>query len=126
MERFNKQITRRRFIDKSVKATVLSSLSFGGFPAIVPSGIFGKNAPGNRINIGQIGFGRIAMTHDLAETLGYDSARIVAVADPDSKRAVAGKQFIESYYAQKTGKAGYIDVKIYEDYRLLLQNPETQ
>ena len=64
------------------------------------------------------------MTHDLAETLRYDTARIVAVADPDSKRAVSGKQFIESWYAQKTGKAGYIDVKIYEDYRLLLQNPD--
>lgn len=124
MEKSKPSISRRHFIDTSVKATILSSLAFGGFPAIVPSGIFGKNAPGNRINIGQIGFGRIAMTHDLAETLGYDSARIVAVADPDSKRAAAGKQFIESYYAQKTGNAGYIDVKIYEDYRLLLQNPE--
>ena len=108
----------------SLKATLTSSFAISGFPTIIPSGILGKNAPGNKINIGQIGFGRIAMTHDLAETLRYDTARIVAVADPDSKRAVSGKQFIESWYAQKTGKAGYIDVKIYEDYRLLLQNPD--
>ena len=89
-----------------------------GFPTIIPSGILGKNSPGNKINIGQIGFGRIAMTHDLAETLKYDAARVVAVADPDSNRAAKGKQFIEDYYARTTGKAGYMDVKVYEDYRL--------
>jgi predicted dehydrogenase len=124
MEKSKPAISRRNFIDTSVKATFLSSLALGGFPVIVPSGIFGKNAPGNKINIGQIGFGRIAMTHDLAETLRYDAARIVAVADPDSNRAVKGKEFIESYYAQKFGNTGYIDVKVYEDYRLLLQNPD--
>ena len=51
-----------------MKATLVSSFAISGFPTIVPSGIFGKNAPSNKINIGQIGFGRIAMTHDLAET----------------------------------------------------------
>ena len=35
-----------------------------------------------------------------------------------------GKQFIENFYTQKTGKTGYIDVKVYEDYRMLLQNPK--
>ena len=124
MEKSKPSISRRKFIDSSVKATLASSFAIGGFPTIVPAGIFGKNAPGNRINIGQIGFGRIAMTHDLAETLKYDAARIVAVADLDSNRAAKGKQFIENYYAKKTGTAGYIDVKAYGDYRLLLQNPE--
>jgi myo-inositol 2-dehydrogenase/D-chiro-inositol 1-dehydrogenase len=124
MEKSRNSISRRKFVQRSVKATLISSFAISGFPTIIPSGILGKNAPGNKINIGQIGFGRIAMTHDLAETLRYDTARIVAVADPDSKRAVSGKQFIESWYAQKTGKAGYIDVKIFEDYRILLQNPD--
>ena len=66
MESSKKRISRRKFIDTSVKATVLSSIAGGGFPTIVPSGVLGKNAPSNKINIGQIGFGRIAMTHDLA------------------------------------------------------------
>ena len=118
-----KEITRRKFIDTSVKTAMASSLAIGGFPIIVPSGIFGKNAPSNKINIGQIGFGRIAMTHDLAETLKYDSARVVAVSDLDSDRAFKGKKFIESHYDQKHKKTGYIDVKINEDYRSLLQNP---
>jgi myo-inositol 2-dehydrogenase / D-chiro-inositol 1-dehydrogenase len=122
MERSRKTISRRKFIDSSMKATLASSFAINGFPTIVPSAVFGKNAPSNKINIGQIGFGRIAMTHDLAETLKYDIARVVAVADPDSARALKGKQFIDGFYAQKTGKTGYVDVKVYDDYRLLLQN----
>ena len=119
MEKIKNSISRRKFIDTSVKATLITSFAMSGFPTIIPSGIFGKNAPGNKINIGQIGFGRIAMTHDLAETLKYDIARVVAVADLDSNRAAKGKQFIENYYTRKTGKAGYMDVKVYEDYRLI-------
>jgi myo-inositol 2-dehydrogenase/D-chiro-inositol 1-dehydrogenase len=124
MDNSKKTISRRKFIDASVKATMISSVAFSGFPTLIPSGILGKNSPGNKINIGQIGFGRIAMTHDLAETLKYDIARVVAVADTDSARAVKGKQFIENQYAVKTGKTGYTDVKVYDDYRMLLQNPE--
>jgi myo-inositol 2-dehydrogenase/D-chiro-inositol 1-dehydrogenase len=111
---------RRKFIRNSITATAGAII----LPTIVPSTIFGKNAPGNKINIGQIGFGRIAMTHDLAETLKYDAARIVAVADPDSDRAAKGKQFIETSYTKKTGSARYIDVKVYDDYRRMLQDTD--
>ena len=38
-------------------------------PTIVPSSVFGKNAPNNKIQIGQIGCGRIARDHDIAETI---------------------------------------------------------
>ncbi|MCE5345357.1 MAG: Gfo/Idh/MocA family oxidoreductase [Bacteroidales bacterium] len=117
------KITRRKFIDKSVKATILSSFALNGFPTIVPSSVFGKNAPSEKINIGQIGFGRIAMTHDLPETLKYDIARIVAVSDLDSRRAAEGKKFIENYYKNKTGKTDYIDVKIFEDYHKIINDP---
>ena len=78
MKKDTKTISRRKFIDTSVKATLISSIAFNGFPTIVPSSVFGKNAPSEKINIGQIGFGRIAMTHDLPETLKYDIARVVA------------------------------------------------
>jgi myo-inositol 2-dehydrogenase / D-chiro-inositol 1-dehydrogenase len=115
-------MSRRKFIDTSVKASVISSVAISGFPTIIPSGMFGKDAPSNKINIGQIGFGRIAMTHDLQETLKYDVARVIAVADLDSNRAVKGKQFIENYYSEKSGKSGYVDVRVYDDYRTLLQN----
>jgi predicted dehydrogenase len=48
--------------------------------------------------------------------------RIVAVADVDSKRAADGKKWIEDYYAKKTKKENYIDVKTYGDYRQMLQD----
>jgi myo-inositol 2-dehydrogenase / D-chiro-inositol 1-dehydrogenase len=109
---------RRKFLLDTMTFTAGTYI----LPTIVPSTVFGKTAPSNKINIGQIGFGRIAMTHDLAETLKYDAARIVAVADPDSNRALKGKQFIENYYTKKTGINGYIDVKVYEDYHKILQD----
>jgi len=120
----NTTISRRKFIENSAKSTVAVSAVFSGFPLIVPSTVFGESAPSEKINIGQIGFGRIASTHDLPETLKYDSARVIAVADTDSKRAGLGKAFIEDYYKRKTGKAGYVNVSIYDDYRKMLQNPD--
>ncbi len=93
-------------------------------PTIVPSTVFRKNAPSNKINVAQIGFGRIAMTHDLAETLRYDEARIIAVADLDSKRVQLGKKFIEDYYTKKTGSKDAVNVKTYGDYREMLLNKD--
>ena len=89
-------------------------------PSIVPSTVFGKSAPSNKINVAQIGFGRIAMTHDLAETLQFDQARIIAVADLDLNRVGKGKQFIEDYYNKKTGSKNSVEVKSYGDYREIL------
>ena len=115
--------SRRQFISRTVKATVASSVMTGAFPVILPSGLLGKNSPGNKINIGQIGTGRIARGHDLPDTMKYDVARVVAVADVDSKRATAAKEFIENWYAGKTGKEKYINVKTYDDYHDLLRDP---
>ena len=89
-------------------------------PTIVPSTVFGKSAPSNKINIGQIGFGRIAMSHDLPDTMRYDEARVIAVADLDANRMKEGKAFIEKYYADKTGSNNYMDVATFGDYRELL------
>lgn len=105
------------FIDTSIKALILSPVLTESFPEIVPSHVLGKNPPSDKINIGQIGFGRIAMTHDLPETLKYDGARVVAVADFDSNRLGRGKEFIENYYSSAKGKSGYIKVRTYDDYK---------
>jgi predicted dehydrogenase len=115
--------SRRAFLKNTVKATA-GTVALAGFPTIVPASVFGKNAPSNKINIGQIGIGRIARTHDLAETFKYDVARIMAVADVDRNRLQSGKQMIEGWYAKKTGQANYMDVKIYDDYHSLLANKE--
>jgi myo-inositol 2-dehydrogenase/D-chiro-inositol 1-dehydrogenase len=107
---------RRDFLKNSTTAAAGTIL----LPTIVPSSVFGKDAPSNKINVAQIGFGRIAMGHDLAETLRFDQARIIAVADLDSNRVAKGKQFIEDYYNKLTGSKEAVNVKTYGDYREML------
>ncbi len=119
----NNDNSRRRFIKNTVKAAA-GTAAFAGFPTIVPASVFGKNAPSNKINIGQIGIGRIARTHDCPETFKYDVARIMAIADVDRNRLESGKKLIEGWYAKKTGQSKYIDVKIYDDYHQLLANKD--
>jgi predicted dehydrogenase len=109
---------RRDFMMKTALATAAI-----GFPTIVPASVFGKNAPSNRITIGQIGCGRIARDHDLPGTWRHEVAQLVAVSDVDSKRMADGKKLIENYYTKKNGKP-YVDVKQYGDYREMLLNKE--
>ena len=123
MSKINTPNSRRDFLKNTVKAGV-GSIVLSGFPTIVPASVFGKNAPSNKINIGQIGIGRIARTHDLPETFKYDNARIMAVADVDRIRLESGKKMLEGWYAKKTGQANYIDIKIYEDYHQLINNKD--
>ncbi|SDL93193.1 Gfo/Idh/MocA family protein [Kriegella aquimaris] len=107
---------RRKFINR----TTMGTAAMVAFPSIVPSSVFGKNAPSNKINIGQIGCGRIALSHDMPDTIRFDEARYVAVCDLDSNRAADGKVMVDKFYKEKTGKDKYMDTKIYDDYREML------
>lgn len=111
---------RRKFISK----TALGTAAAVGFPSIVPASVLGKDAPSNKINIGQIGCGRIALSHDMPDTLRYDDARIMAVCDLDSKRVDKAKIYTDKFYAEKTGKKKYMNTKTYGDYRELLLNKD--
>ncbi len=117
-------LSRRGFMKSSTKGALAASLAITGFPTIVPASVLGKNAPSNKIQIGQIGFGRIAMGHDLPETMKNEVARVIAVADVDSKRGELGKQWIEKQYADKTGQANYVDVKVFDDYKEMLRRKD--
>ncbi len=111
-----KQINRRLLI-QGLGAAAL------GFPAIVPSTVFGKNAPSNRINVGVIGAGRIARIHDMPETWKYDHAQVLAVCDVDSKRVEAGKALINETYSKKLGRT-WDGAVGYGDYRQLLASKD--
>lgn len=115
---------RRDFIRTAAKSAVAGTVALSGFPSIVPSTVFGKNAPSNKINIGQIGCGRIATGHDLPEVFKNDTARIMAVSDVDSHRQAACKKLVEGWYAKKTGKPDYIDIKMYDDYHGMLADKD--
>lgn len=114
------KMSRREYLKTSALGT--AGLFFA--PSIVPASVLGPNPPSEKINIGQIGCGRIARGHDLRETLNYDMARVVAACDVDIDRAQEGKKLIENYYAKKKGKKNYVDVAVYQDYREMLQDPE--
>jgi predicted dehydrogenase len=97
--------------------------AIAAFPAIVPSSVFGRNAPSNRINIGAIGVGRISRVHDMPGIWQFDSARIMAVCDLDSNRVKLAKALVNETYAKKSGKP-YNGVTGYHNYHELLANKE--
>ncbi|HAR38700.1 MAG TPA: oxidoreductase, partial [Porphyromonadaceae bacterium] len=107
-----------------IKKAAATAVGTAVFPTIVPSSLFGKNAPSNKINIGQIGFGRIARDHDMAETIKYGQAQFIAVCDVDKKRLLDGKKYIDNYYAKKTGNSNYSNARMYDDYQEMLLNKD--
>jgi predicted dehydrogenase len=109
---------RRNFIKK----TLAGSAGIMVLPTIVPSMVFGKNAPSNKIHIGQIGCGRIARGHDLFETFKYEDAMLVACCDVDSKRAGETKTLLEQWYAEKTANRKFQKIKVYKDYQEMLKS----
>ena len=111
--------TRRTFLKKSLSTGVGLIIA----PTILPSSVFGKNAPSNRIHIGAIGNGRISREHDMPGVWKYDDIRITAVADVDINRVNDAKKLVEEYYTQKTGKT-YSGVTVYQDYLELLANKD--
>ena len=108
---------KRRTFLKNATATAATAIAV---PTIVPSSVFGKNAPSNKINVGQIGCGRIARSHDMPGVMQYDITRMVAVSDVDSKRMKDGKKLVEDYYNEKQDSNHAVDVKMYSDYKEMI------
>lgn len=110
----NKSSLSRRSFIKSAAGTI-------SFPFIVPSTVFGAQAPSDQLRLGCIGVGRMGrdnMTQAL--NLGLEknfNARIAAVCDVDIDRAKHAKSDVEKRYAEY-GKNN--TVKIYDDFRNLL------
>src|SRR5579863_3039134 len=107
-----KDVSRR-----SILKTSLGAAAVAGFPAIVPSTVFGQNAHSNRINIGAIGVGRISRGHDLPAIRKVDYARVIAVCDLDANRVEQGQALVNGFYSVNSTKG-------YHDYRELLANKE--
>ena len=110
------KLNRRTFIKKTSATAIAASL-----PTIVPASVFGKNAPSNRIQVGQIGCGRIARDHDMPGTMQYDTAQLVAVCDVDQNRLKDGKKLVDQYYQSKGKKA---DTKMFDNYQDLIAHKD--
>ena len=110
--------SRREFLGNTMKAAALAAI-----PSIVPSSVFGKKAPSNRINVAAIGTGRISRAHDMPGVWQHDFAQIMAVCDLDFIRAEQGKQLVNEYYGTRSGKS-FDGARLYTDFRELLLNKD--
>jgi predicted dehydrogenase len=87
-------ITRRDFMKSA--ATLVAA------PAIVPSTVFGRNAPGNRVNLAAIGVGSRGSSNvwqDFVAT--QEDVRLVAVCDCFAGRREAFAAKVNEYYGGK-------------------------
>ena len=75
-----------------------------------------------KINVGVVGFGRIAHSMDVPLTIKYtDRCRFTAVCDLDAKRRAYGAKFIRDWYAKNAGETA--TVSEYADYREMFADP---
>jgi predicted dehydrogenase len=109
--------SRRSFL----KAAIGSGVGLAVFPGIIPARLLGADAPSKKINVAQIGCGRMGRS-DLGNVLTEPLGRVVAVCDLDSKRLAAGKKMAEAFYVQR-GESG-VNVKTFHDYHDVLASPE--
>jgi len=115
----NQRIRRRDFL--STSAAGAASLAI---PAIVPSRVFGSDAPSNTLRIGCIGTGRMGhgdMGVCLAQGLDPKAnARIVAVCDVDRRRAQHARDEVAGFYARETPDDLQPTITVFDDFRELL------
>lgn len=90
-------------------------------PNIIPVRLLGADAPGKKIQVAQIGCGRMGHS-DMVNVMNESLARVVAVCDLDSKRLAVGKKIVENYYSSQ-GEAA-VNVKTFHDYHDVLASPE--
>ena len=107
-----KNLNRRDFIKSTVAASAALSI-----PTIVPSTVFGANAPSNRINVGVIGCGGISAYHR-NHFRKLEDVRVIAVCDAyKSRRKIRVDEYNKIY-------GGKHITKDYADFRELLANPD--
>jgi len=112
-----KPLSRRGFL----KHTIRGGVALAVLPSLIPARLLGAGAPGKKIQIAQIGCGRMGRS-DLGNLLKEPAGRIVAVCDLDARRLAAGQKMAEAYYAEH-GESG-VTIKTYHDYHELLASPE--
>lgn len=115
---------RREFLRTSAAAAAIS------VPYIVPSSVFGAQAPSNRINVGCIGAGNQGFL-DLKLFAAEADCRLVAVCDvnkgsgnyknPEDVRGRGpGRQLVEDLYAKQTNSGTYKGCDEYNDFREMI------
>jgi len=108
----NHFLSRRDFLYKGA-ATIGSTLVF---PSIVPSSVFGANAPSNRITMGMVGMG-LQMGGHLRGMLSRREVQVVAVCDVDQVKFQSAKQNVDGTYGNNNCDA-------YVEYENICSSPD--
>jgi hypothetical protein len=119
------QMNRREFLKTSAAVAAGAIV----LPQIVPSSVFGADAPSKRVTMGFIGVGNQG-TGDMRGFLQDSRVQVVAVCDVNREskgywnNALGGrepaKRIVNEYYANKTGNAEFKGCEAYEDFRELI------
>jgi predicted dehydrogenase len=128
----SKGLSRRSF----VKATVAVCVG----PTILPSSVFGANAPSNRITMGCIGLGGMGC-NDMRSFLGNDDVQVIAVCDPVKGSREYGHWFtngwkgdylgreparliVNDHYSDRVRSGNYTGCDAYVDFRKILERDD--
>ncbi|MES2439967.1 MAG: Gfo/Idh/MocA family oxidoreductase [Verrucomicrobiota bacterium] len=109
-------IQRRHFLK-----TALGSSAVIAMPSIFTGSLFAADSPNKRIQVAQIGCGRMG-TEDMMGTMKAGIGRVVAVCDLDSVRLGIAKRKVEEFYTKK-GERNVV-VKTYSNHLEILADPE--
>lgn len=114
----HKGLNRRNFLKGVAGATAIA-----GLPGIVPSSVFGAEAPSERIAIGFIACGKQSQ-HLMRAFLNQPGTHVVAACDVDKlKLERSSKGIVEKHYADKK-EGSYKGCATYHDFRDLLARPD--
>ena len=89
-EAFMNRISRRHFLRGTTASVAL--------PWIVPSSVFGAEAPSNKITVGFIGVGSHGVDWNLSKYLKLPASKVVMVCDVDGCRMRKAKAMVDAKY----------------------------
>ena len=112
-----RSLTRRTFLRNSAGAVAGATLLS---PTIVPSSVFGANAPSNRVTVGMIGMGRQAYYSNVKSFLSFPDVQVVAVCDVDAWRLESGRKAVEDHYAKDRSSGTFKGCAVFRDFREVL------
>jgi predicted dehydrogenase len=113
-----RSFNRREFIKSATMAGAAMA-----FPTIVPSSVFGQNAPSNRLTLGLIGMGLQMAGHHHA-MLGRDDTQVLAVCDVDQDKRQRAKETTEKSYGASQASGVYKGCQACNEYELIIERKD--
>src|SRR5664279_5013792 len=111
-------LNRREFLKSAALAGAALAL-----PTIVPSTVFGQNAPSSRINVGLIGMGLMMGGHHHI-MLGREEVQVLAVCDVDRDKRQRAKTQTENAYGAKKASGTYKGCDAYNEYERVIERKD--